>query len=612
MRKKIVFLLVLVMVCLLTGCGNYHNQAEEIVKTMTLEEKIGQMLMPSLRMWEDENAIALNDELRGAIAEYNFGGIMLNIENCTNTENTVRLIDDMQHSSKYPALIGIEQAGGWDNTLNEGTYFGGNMVIAATGNDENAVSVARAIGGELKAIGVSVDFAPNGNIITNANNQLGKGKVFSDDEKMVSKYNVEFIHGLHSAQMASCMMDFPGIGDTNTDEKTGLKQLDKSYDDLKKLELQPYENGVRAKADMIMVSNVICPQIEKNVYTSELNGEIYIPASLSKCVINDILREDMKYKGIIVTDSLIESGIADNIDIVDAVELAINAGADIIYEPVDINSKGDIEQIDKLVNGITDRVKAGRIDENDIDESVTRIVEFKLAYNLMKKNGTASEHLNRGLEEKIEDAYMTVGKETNETLDLNICREAVTLVKDDNTLPATISSDDVISVFMPYSDDEEKVDRAIHYLMVDEKIPYDLKINYCIMDGSAVEDYQADIDEASCIIVISSLNSFANMDPESERGWQAAFVDRLIEKSHLSGKKITLISSGMPYEVARYQEADALIVAYCDKKETSNVVAAIYNILGCEEFRGKLPLNIYKLTNEYICGDEILYTRISE
>ena len=217
MKKILSFFLTLIMMIGLCGCGDYRSHADIIVQQMTLEEKIGQMIMPSMRVWDDSNIVALNDELRTAITEYNLGGIMLHSENCSNTDNMVRLVDDIQRSSRFPLLIGIEQEGGSVANINEGTNFCGNLALTATGDSENAVQAARAIGNELKAIGINVNFAPNGIISSNPGKAFSEGNAFSDTPQVVAEYSTEYIHGLHSSQVASVMKYFPGIGDLESE-----------------------------------------------------------------------------------------------------------------------------------------------------------------------------------------------------------------------------------------------------------------------------------------------------------------------------------------------------------------------------------------------------------
>ncbi|MBR1736022.1 MAG: hypothetical protein IJ736_03250, partial [Firmicutes bacterium] len=252
------------------------NKAAEIVSKMTLEQKIAQMLMPAFRYWENNGKVegvpVLNDDMRNCIKNHGFGGVIVFSENIQGTEQTVRLIDDMQNASvsggNLPLLIAADQEGGRVARLATGTSMSGNMSLGALNDKRTAKEYAKIIGSELNAIGINVDFAPVMDVNNNPNNPVINIRSFSSDPNIVADMGEAFIEGLHEEGISTALKHFPGHGDTGTDSHTGLPCIDKTYDEIKKLELVPFKRGIETNSDMIMTAHIQFPQIEKETYTS--------------------------------------------------------------------------------------------------------------------------------------------------------------------------------------------------------------------------------------------------------------------------------------------------------------------------------------------------------
>ena len=289
------------------------EKAASILADMTLEQKITQMIFPALRTWGPKdsavNTVELNDELHEIFTDYSFGGVTLYGANIVNTEQTIALINDIQKTSLdggAPAklLITIDQEGGYVTRLKTGTQMPGNMALGATGDPENARKAARVIGKELTAQGISVNFAPVVDVNNNPSNPIIGVRSFSDDPAVIASYAIPYIEGLHESGIISCLKHFPGHGDTAVDSHTGLPLIDKSLDELMETELVPYQ-AVLPYADMVMTAHIQFPQIETQKWTSINEGEeIWLPATLSKTILTDLLREDLGFQGVIASDSM--------------------------------------------------------------------------------------------------------------------------------------------------------------------------------------------------------------------------------------------------------------------------------------------------------------------
>ena len=421
------------------------EKAAEIVSKMTLEQKIAQMLMPAFRYWENNGKIegvpVLNDEMRNCIKSHGFGGIIVFSENIQGTEQTVRLIDDMQNASvsggNLPLLIAADQEGGRVARLETGTSMSGNMTLGALNDKKIAKEYAKIMGSELSAVGINVDFAPVMDVNNNPNNPVINIRSFSSDPNIVADMGEAFIEGLHEEGISTALKHFPGHGDTGTDSHTGLPCIDKTYDEIKKLELVPFKRGIETNSDMIMTAHIQFPQIEKETYTSIKSGEeISLPATLSKTMITDVLRGDMGYNGVVVTDSLNMAAIKDHFTLEDTAKLAINADVDMLLIPFYPMNADDLAKFDEYIISIADMVKNNEIDEDTITRSAERIVALKIKRGLLE--------YNEDVEQKIKDAKKIVGSKEHHDKELEIGAKAVTLLKNENNVFPAVLGDYVI------------------------------------------------------------------------------------------------------------------------------------------------------------------------
>ena len=179
------------------------------------------------------------------------------------------------------------------------------MALAATGNPEYARTMASIYGRELGLVGVNTDFAPVMDINNNPNNPVIGVRSFGDSPETVAEYGIPFMEGLHDQGTIVTLKHFPGHGNTDTDSHTGFPCIESTYEELKDFELVPFQAAFEAGADMIMTAHIQYPKIETDTYTSISTGEeVYLPATMSHTILTDILRGDMGFDGLVVTDAL--------------------------------------------------------------------------------------------------------------------------------------------------------------------------------------------------------------------------------------------------------------------------------------------------------------------
>ena len=625
--KKAVFLLLIILCVfsqLLTASAD-SEKAASILADMTLEQKITQMIFPAFRTWGPKdnsiNTIELNDKLHEILGTYSFGGVTLYGANIVNAEQTIRLINDIQKTSLdggAPAklLITIDQEGGYVTRLKTGTQMPGNMALGATGDPENARKAARVIGKELAAQGINVDFAPVVDVNNNPSNPVIGIRSFSDDPDVIASYAIPYIEGLHESGIISCLKHFPGHGDTSTDSHTGLPLINKTLDELKETELVPYQT-VLPYTDMVMTAHIQFPQIETQTWTSINEGEeIYLPATLSKKILTDLLRKDLGYQGIIAADAMEMDAIINYFGPLDAARLAVNAGIDILLVPIDLKNDEKIQEMRDYIAGVAALVESGEIEISRIDDAVTRILTLKDKYGLL--DTTQPEGDDTG----IADAVKIVGSRENHEIEWDIAKAAVTILKnEDDLLP--LAGNENTAIFVPGESQINSIAYAVNRLKAEGLLPEEAEPQVLNMYAMTVEEMFKAIAQSKVVIAVTALYSEAELDPESETGIESAIVDLVLEKTHAHDGRFVLISAHLPYDSARYPQADAVLTCYSVRGMTvlpgdneiyttqygPNLPAAVYTVFGGNAPAGKLPVNIPEIGEDHLYAETNAYER---
>ena len=374
-----------------------EDQAAEIVSKMTIEEKVGQMLMPDFRNWNGSGFTVMNDEVKGVIEKYHLGGVILFAENVKGTEQTTRLVDGLQQASpKIPLLITIDQEGGIVRRLQTGTGMPGNMALGATRSTDLSYKVGNVIGRELNALGINVNFGPDLDVNINPANPVIGVRSFGSDPKMVSDLGVAYIKGVQAAGVAATGKHFPGHGDTATDSHLGLPIVTHDIDTLNKVDLVPFKAAIASGVDAIMTAHVAFPAVDDTKVISKKDGTLVnLPATLSKKVLTGLLRTELGFKGVISTDALNMQAIADHFGPEESVIMAINAGTDIALMPAMVQNTDQIANLDKVYNAVVNAVKTNVIPESRTTESATRLITLKIKRGIYDPTGSITKPSNR-------------------------------------------------------------------------------------------------------------------------------------------------------------------------------------------------------------------------
>ncbi|MDD5092002.1 MAG: glycoside hydrolase family 3 N-terminal domain-containing protein, partial [Candidatus Wallbacteria bacterium] len=352
------------------NCAPGHQKL--LLQNMTLDEKIGQMIMLDLPVNDDAERIRTAKE---RIRTVKPGGVILFAKDLGDDRAIIRLTDAIRKFSPIAPLISVDQEGGRVTRILRCTNFPGNMALGATGNPKFAYESGRIIARELSALGFNLNFAPVVDVNVNPENPVIDIRSFSEDPETVAEFGSSYMAGLHRERIISTAKHFPGHGDTAVDSHMELPTIPHGIDRVERVELVPFARLIKDGVDMIMTAHVTFPGIDSTtVISRKTGGKINLPATLSEPILTGLLREKMGFSGVIVTDAFNMKAIADHFGENEAVIRAIMAGADMILMPSDPAS---------AVSAIREQVLKGRISENRIDQSVARILALKAEYGLL-------------------------------------------------------------------------------------------------------------------------------------------------------------------------------------------------------------------------------------
>ncbi|AZU64090.1 glycoside hydrolase family 3 protein [Neobacillus mesonae] len=553
--------------------GSRYDLIGEAIKQMTMEEKVGQMLMPDFRTWKGKNVTVMNDEIAKLVNDYHLGGVILFRENTVTAEQTTKLVHAYQEAAeKYGLLISIDQEGGIVTRLQTGTDFPGNMALGATRSEETAEKVGRAIGEELHALGINMNFGPSLDINNNPDNPVIGVRSFGESPELVANLGNAYIKGLHESGTASTAKHFPGHGDTAVDSHVGLPEVPYDIDRLKKVELYPFQQAMDAGIDAIMTAHVTFPKIDDTKAISKKDGtEIAVPATLSHKVLTGLMREEMGFKGVIVTDAMNMGALADHFGSVDAAIRAVKAGTDILLMPVGIEA---------VAKGLYEAVNSGDISMDRIEASVERILTLKL------NRGIVKEEVGSSLEEKVANAVKVVSSPEHKAIETEAAAKSITLVKNNAALPLKVSAKDKIAV----------VGYSGYYVdtLADEVKKHHDNVVYINTSGPLTAAQLATVKDAKAIIVGTYTSSVGGRAPNAS---QMVMTNQLIDATDAP---VIAVGIRNPYDVMSYPNVDAYLVQYGFRP--ASFEASVNTIFGENQPVGKLPVTIYNQDGSVMYG----------
>lgn len=341
------------------------DTAKSILSELSLEEKVYQLFIVTPEQLTGVSEVTQSGLItQSAIQEKPVGGIVYFSANLISRGQCKEMIDNIQSYSKLGLFISVDEEGGdvariGNNPDMETTAFPSMESIGDRGDISEAYNVGFTIGREISELGFNLDFAPVADINSNAENTVIGTRAFSSDPEIVSNMVSACIKGFKESGVLCTVKHFPGHGDTVEDSHYGEAQTYKTLDELYECEFIPFEASIEAGVPLIMVGHITTPNLD----------EENVPASLSYRVVTEILRNNMEYSGLIITDSMSMGAIVDRYSSEDAAVKALKAGVDLILMPYNLEN---------AVAGVMDAVAEGNLTEERIDESVLRILMTKI------------------------------------------------------------------------------------------------------------------------------------------------------------------------------------------------------------------------------------------
>jgi beta-N-acetylhexosaminidase len=535
------------------------------------------------------NATFLNQDsdeysaLRHQIEDNHVGGIILFRG---PVYESVVLVNRMQQLARYPLLISADLEAGAGMRFDDTISFPWNMAVAATGNPEYARRQGEVTAREAQALGIRQIYAPVVDVNNNAANPVINVRSYGEDPGDVARFAAAFTEGAQSGGVIATAKHFPGHGDTATDSHRGLPEINVARARLNAVELVPFQAAINAGVGSVMVGHIGLPQIDPTAIkplpretkgkpldtddASEIIEEkATLPATLSP-VLNGILRNDLKFPGMIVTDALSMSGLTIYFTQEEAAVRALEAGADLLLKPADV---------DAAFRGVRNAVQSKRLTEQRIEASASKILAAKYDLGLVKDRLTALDAIDRSVAGKDVTALAT-----------EIAEHALTLVRNgDNRVPFGNLNKDarIFNLAITNGDDRLWITNAF----VSQLSRSGRKIETMVLDDrSSDQEVQKALERAkSADVVIASLYGRVRTGQARSVGLPdsgARALTALIE----SKAPVIGISFGNPYLLQSFPELRTYMVAYGDMPSLQQ--AAARAVLGEIDIVGKLPISL--------------------
>lgn len=519
--------------------------AEKTMASLTLEQKVAQLFVHGVVANPDDKEV---EQTVALIKKYQLGGILFNVAATFETRQA-HLVKQLELTNRYqgaatiPLLMVEDLEWGLSQRLHDVVRFPRNMTLGALSNEHLIYDMAYEVGRQCKEIGIHVNCAPVVDVNNNPQNPIIHDRSFGQSPQGVARKGTLFMKGLMDAGVLPTAKHFPGHGDTEVDSHVGLPCITHDMHRLRTIELHPFKHLIDVGVPAIMTGHLHIPYLQTTEST---------PSSLSSRVVTDVLKNDLGFKGLVLSDSLLMKGVSAHNDPVQAALKALHAGTDIIVQSADVV---------QAMNGLIQAVRDGVLTEKALNERVMKVLRLKhqllTAGTRFVEPTTIFERINTPR------AY---------ALKKQLFEQAVTLVKNEKVLP--LSHDAALIVIgeqeAPFAHELSALTR---YVLPTQPT------------GSECEKVQAAVADNDTVIVgLLGMNKYS--------GQQFGIADTtrtLIKNLQAQGKSIILTLFGSPYSLSLFGDEAAIIVAYEDDEDAQRAAAHI--ITGDQEPQGNLPVS---------------------
>ncbi|SEO01830.1 glycoside hydrolase family 3 N-terminal domain-containing protein [Paenibacillus sp. OV219] len=544
----------------------HSHDWDKLISYMTVSEQVGQMLMPDIRQWNGQVTTTVNEGIRDQLHNQDLGGLIVFDKNIVDAKQLTTLTHDLQaEAGDIPLFLSTDQEGGVIERIPGGTNLPGQMALGATGDAKLAEAAGKLTGEELKALGLQLNFAPDLDINSNPDNPIIGIRSFGVAPDLVTRLGLSTMKGLKESDVIAAVKHFPGHGDTAVDSHLGLPVLNYDRERLDAVELKPFRAAIDSGVEMIMTAHIAFPAVDNERVTSLKDGSsIPLPATLSKKVLTGMLRGELGYKGVIISDAFTMNAIAEHFGENKSVERAVAAGVDIILMP---------QNIEGAHQTLVEAVKSGRLSASSIHASVKRILELKSKYGLFDQS--------ESLTSQLAALKTVIGSPEHRTVEREIAARAVTLlVGRDKVHPDLIHPGDRVVIAAADEGQANQLKEQLLYVASSLELQVDTVL---IKPGQASEALQL---LAKADYVITASYQFRNV--ASEFNWSD--TQTIINELNGQKKRYTLLSLGNPYELLYVHNVQSSLAVY--GKQEPNTAAAIRVLIGQKEALGTLPVKL--------------------
>jgi beta-N-acetylhexosaminidase len=570
-----------------------NRWAERALRHMSLEEKVGQLLMPWARVEFMNQGGPEFARLRDMMQRYHLGSFAVTVPQESGAllrgspYDVAALTNALQHESPLPLLFAADFERGLPMRLRGGTGFPHAMAFGAAGDPQLAYEFGRVTAEEARAIGVQWNFYPDADVNSNPNNPIINTRAFGEDPAQVGAMVAAFVRGAHAGHGMATAKHFPGHGDTETDSHIAVPRLMATRSRLDALELVPFRAAMAAGVDAVMVAHLLVPSLEPDLNRT---------AVISHNITTALLRGQLGFRGLVVTDAMDMNGVTRLFggntpqSAGRAAVEALAAGNDLILIP------GDLEG---AYNGILAAVRGGELSEDRIDESVLRILRAKAALGLHKNRlvdlsaveQKVSRPENVALAQRVADSALTLVRQNTVTHLLPLARSQAAPAQfsyhaaeaASNRLLALIFVDDV------RGENGRAFARELLARAPDARVIYVDEANASLLAPQALEAAANAERVVAAVYVTPSAGRTAVSDggsPALPQGGAAVLGNLL----RASGAKTVVVSLGTPYLIAQYPAIENYVCTFSNMPVSE--LSAVRFLFGEIPARGQLPVTI--------------------
>ena len=536
---------------------------ERTLASLTLRERAGQMV----NIWVLGDYTNTNDSSFAEVLRWiqldKVGGVTMSLG---SPIEVAEKINAMQRAARVPLMVGADlepnlgrlEGGVFTHYLMDAggaTVFPNAMAIAATGRDQDAYDVGRAIGREAKAVGIQMNFAPTVDVNNNPANPVINTRSFGEDARRVALLSAAFVKGSQDAGVVATIKHFPGHGDTDVDSHIGLPMVSASLARLDSVELVPFAAGIDAGAGMVMTAHIALPAVQ---------GDSTTPATLAPKIITGLLRDRLHFTGLAITDAMTMGGIGKGYTTEESSVLAVQSGADVLLKPTDPT---------KAVDALVQAVERGVITRARIDSSVRRVLELKA------RTGVAFRPVA-----PLDSLRDVVGSPAHRALAADIAGRAVTLLRDrDALVPAPSGVRTVLVQYMPET--ELRAGRAFA-ATIRQALPQSraFKIGPAV-PMATLDSIAREVRGADRVIVATYVRRIEGEGRFAMPAHIAAWIDTLSTR-----ERVVVVSLGNPYLIRQFPRVGSYLVTYgvADVLERAGAAA----VLGRARITGTVPVSL--------------------